>query len=153
MKVHRLVFKQVLPISKEQAWEFFSSPKSLAVITPEKMNFKIVSLIESTIYPRQIINYEVSVFPVWRTHWETEITEVIPFKCFVDVQRKGPYAYWHHRHTFTEVDGGIEMTDELDYAVPLGWLGRLANNIYVERELKSIFTYRFHKLNSLFTGK
>ena len=85
--------------------------------------------------------------------WETEITEVIDLESFTDVQRSGPYSYWSHKHTFTKVEGGVEMTDELEYAIPLGLLGRVANFLFVGLEVKSIFDYRFHVLNKYFNKK
>ena len=98
----------------------------------------------------QIIRYKITVLPFVRMLWETEITEVNELRSFTDVQRKGPYTHWSHKHIFTNVDGGIEMTDELEYAIPLGLLGRWANSLFVGREVKSIFNYRFHVLNELF---
>ena len=101
----------------------------------------------------QIIQYRITVLPFVRTHWETEIKEVIKLRSFTDVQRKGPYSHWMHKHTFTKVEGGIEMTDELEYALPLGLVGRLANFLFISREVKSIFDYRFHVLTEYFNKK
>jgi len=98
----------------------------------------------------QIIQYRITVLPFVRLHWVTEITEVVELRSFTDVQRKGPYAHWSHKHTFTKAEGGIEMTDELEYALPLGFFGRLVNFLFIEREVKSIFDYRFHVLNEYF---
>ena len=99
----------------------------------------------------QIIRYRITVLPLIRMYWETEITEVIELGSFTDIQRKGPYSHWSHKHIFTEVDGGIEMTDELEYAVSLGPLGSLANFLFVGRQVKNIFDYRFHILNECFS--
>src|SRR5689334_20191549 len=142
MKLYKLNSKQFLPISIEQAWDFFSSPKNLAVITPKRLNFKILSISrDGEMHEGQIIQYKITVLPLMRMRWETEITEVVEQKSFTDIQRKGPYAYWSHKHIFTKVEGGIEMTDELEYALPLGILGRLMNFLFVGREVKSIFNY------------
>ena len=43
MKVDHLHVRQLLPISLEEAWEFFSNPKNLDRITPDDMGFEIVS--------------------------------------------------------------------------------------------------------------
>jgi ligand-binding SRPBCC domain-containing protein len=101
----------------------------------------------------QIIQYKITVLPLVRMRWETEITEVSELMSFTDVQRKGPYAYWSHKHSFTTVENGIEMTDELEYALPLGLLGRLTHLLFVGREVKNIFDYRFHVLNQHFNKK
>jgi ligand-binding SRPBCC domain-containing protein len=74
--------------------------------------------------------------------WLTEITKVKPGEYFIDDQRIGPYSLWHHQHHFKEVEGGVEMRDAVTYAIPFGWLGQLANWLFVGKQLKSIFHYR-----------
>ena len=149
--MYRLTLTQFLPVNKLEAWEFFSSPKNLALITPKRLNFRILSISGSEkMHQGQIIKYKITVLPHVRLYWETEITEVVEHLSFTDVQRKGPYAYWAHKHSFKEVDGGVEMADELEYSLPLGLLGRLANYLFVAREVRSIFEYRFSVLKNLF---
>jgi ligand-binding SRPBCC domain-containing protein len=151
MKTYTLKTKQFLPIGLQHAWDFFSSPKNLAVITPKRLNFEILSISgKEKMFEGQIIQYKITVLPLIRMFWETEITEVNELKSFTDKQRKGPYASWVHKHNFTEVDGGVEMTDELEYSIPFGFLGRLANYFFVEHEVKSIFEYRFNVLEKHF---
>lgn len=149
--MYKLTSKQFLPINLTQAWEFFSSPKNLAVITPKRLNFEILSMSGGDkMHAGQIIQYKITVLPLVRMHWETEITEVNEQQSFMDVQRKGPYAHWTHKHSFTEVAGGVEMTDELAYALPFGPIGRLANALFVAREVRSIFEYRYNVLKDYF---
>ena len=68
----------------------------------------------------------------------------------MDEQRFGPYALWHHQHHFKAVDGGVEMIDEVNYAIPFGILGRFANWLFVGRQVNAIFDYRFDVLKGLF---
>ncbi len=103
-------------------------------------------------YAGQIIRYKVGILPGVRLHWVTEITHVKAPEYFVDEQRFGPYALWHHQHHFKEVAGGVEMTDEVSYAIPLGWLGQLAHWIFVGREVNRIFDHRFAVLQKYFNG-
>lgn len=101
-------------------------------------------------YPGQIIKYKVDVLRGVTVQWVTEITHVVEPALFVDEQRSGPYAVWHHQHHFTEVEGGVKMTDELTYALPLGWLGRLAHWLLVGREVNAIFEFRNKVLEQMF---
>jgi ligand-binding SRPBCC domain-containing protein len=71
-------------------------------------------------------------------------------KQFVDEQRFGPYKFWHHKHLFNEIDGGIEIIDILDYMLPFGVLGRLFHPILVKPKLEEIFDYREQKLKEIF---
>ena len=116
------------------------------------MGFKIVYMSGgSKMYPGQLIQYVVHGLPGIPMNWTTEITHVQEPHYFVDEQRFGPYALWHHQHHFKEVDGGIEMTDEVNYAIPLGLLGRIANWLFVEREVNRIFNHRFSVLEKYFS--
>jgi len=151
MKVYTLKRVQVLPISLEKSWEFFSSPKNLKDITPPhmKFNIKYISGGES-MYAGQIIKYRLFPIPGIPINWTTEITHVNEPYFFVDEQRFGPYALWHHQHWFREVEGGIEMTDEVNYAIPLGVIGRLAEALFVGKQVRSIFDYRYKVLAEKF---
>lgn len=150
MKLYQIKTQQKLPISIEKAWGFFSNPKNLKKITPEEMSFEIISGAEKSIYPGQIIQYNVSPIFGIKLRWVTEITHVIDNKYFVDEQRFGPYSLWHHKHFFKEIKGGILMEDVVDYKIPLGWLGQLAHFIFVKNRLKKIFKFRENKLVKLF---
>jgi ligand-binding SRPBCC domain-containing protein len=104
-------------------------------------------------YPGQIIRYKIYILPGVPVEWVTEITHVKQPHYFVDEQRSGPYAMWHHQHHFREIDGGVEMTDEVNYAIPFGWLGRLANTLFVERQVNAIFGHRYDVLSTYFKAK
>jgi ligand-binding SRPBCC domain-containing protein len=75
---------------------------------------------------------------------------VQPKKFFVDEQRFGPYALWHHQHHFREIPGGVEMTDLIHYKAPLGPLGDLAVTLFIRSQLEDIFKFRFAKVVELF---
>lgn len=150
MKVYRLQTVQQLPVSLDEAWDFFSTPKNLKTITPDYMGFIIKTDLNGKMYPGQIINYTVTPVLGIPMSWTTEITHVDDKKYFVDEQRFGPYAFWHHKHFFKVIEGGVEMTDIVDYAIPFGPLGWIANSIIVKSKLKEIFDYRFKKVEELF---
>ena len=150
MKIYTLKSTQFLPITKQKAWEFLSVPQNLKTITPVYMSFDILSGADRKMFPGQIIQYIVTpVFGI-KTKWVTEITHVKEGEYFVDEQRFGPYALWHHKHFIKEVDGGVEMEDIIDYKLPFGFLGQLLHPILVKPKLNEIFNYRKEKLNTLF---
>ncbi|MBU3681741.1 MAG: SRPBCC family protein [Flavobacterium sp.] len=150
MKLYQLKSTQFLPISLEQAWAFLSEPRNLKTITPDYMGFEICDGADRPMYQGQIIQYIVTpVFGI-KTKWVTEITHVVDKSFFVDEQRFGPYAFWHHKHFLKEVPGGVEMEDIIDYKIPFGWLGQLVHPILVKPKLNEIFNYRSQKLTELF---
>lgn len=151
MKIYNLSRKQILPITLSEAWAFFSTPKNLSKITPEHMAFQILYISGGeSAYAGQLIRYKVSVLPGIRVNWVTEITQVKEPLHFIDEQRFGPYAFWHHQHHFREVPGGVEMVDEVNYAIGYGWLGRLAHWLFVGRAVNRIFDHRFSVLERYF---
>lgn len=151
--VYQIKSSQILPLGLEECWEFFSNPANLKIITPESMGFEILSGAEQPMYPGQIIQYHVSPIFGLKLNWVTEIKHVEPLKMFVDEQRYGPYAMWHHKHFFKAVDGGVETTDLVHYKLPLGILGRIAHPFLVKPKIEEIFKYRTQKLNELFPKK
>ena len=83
-------------------------------------------------------------------HWTTEITHCKNKCYFIDEQRTGPFALWHHEHHFKSTEGGIEMSDILTYALPFGFLGRMINRLFVSGQIDSIFAYREKVLKNKF---
>ena len=150
MAVKTLKSTLLLPITMEQAWDFFSSPQNLNEITPSDMTFDITSEIPEKMYEGLIIAYKVSPILNIPLTWVTEITHIKEHSYFVDEQRKGPYRIWHHEHHFREVPGGVEMTDLLHYDVGKGFLGSIASALFVDKRVSQIFDYRAIKLKQLF---
>lgn len=133
---------QNLACSPSEAWEFLSNPANLQRITPPKMKFTILDGAADKMFAGQIIHYHVSPFTGFKTHWVTEITHVKEGEYFVDEQRFGPYAFWHHQHRIEAISGGTRMEDIVNYKLPLGPLGDLAHGLFVKGQLKQIFAFR-----------
>ena len=152
MKTYLLKAEQAIPISLAEAWDFFSSPLNLAKITPKEMQFVVTSDYnqDTKMYAGMIITYKISPLLGIKMNWMTEITHVKDGEYFVDEQRFGPYALWHHQHHFKEIKGGVLMSDILDYAIPYGAIGRLANAVFVQKQVKKIFAYREKAIVDLF---
>ncbi|MGL6269861.1 MAG: SRPBCC family protein [Chitinophagaceae bacterium] len=151
MSVYSIKTVQKLPVSLELAWSFFSHPKNLAEMTPEYLNLRFTNtLFGEKMYPGQVMTYKVKPLFGIPLFWMTEITQVEDKKYFVDEQRVGPYSLWHHQHHFKEIEGGVEMTDLIHYQLPLGVLGKLANSLFVKKQLNTIFDFRYKRAEELF---
>ena len=124
--------------SKSHAWDFLSNPKNLKRITPDYMGFKIINGMADKMYAGQIIQYMVTPVMGIPTKWVTEITHVDDGNYFVDEQRFGPYSLWHHKHFIKAIKNGVEMKDIIDYKIPLGIIGRIAQPILVAPKLKAV---------------
>ncbi|MDO3626612.1 SRPBCC family protein [Mucilaginibacter sp. BT774] len=152
MKSYTLKYETFIPTTLDQAWDFFTSPLNLVKITPPDMNFVVTSEYndKDKVYPGMIITYFVSPLFGIKLRWMTEITHVKEKEYFVDEQRFGPYALWHHQHHFKQVEGGIMMTDIVNYAIPYGFIGRIANSLFVKKKLKNVFSFREATIGILF---
>ena len=148
--MYQLKRVQNLPISIEKAWDFFSSPKNLATITPDELDFQIKSDLPEKMYPGMFIKYTVRPLLGIPMTWVTEITQINKPHFFIDEQRVGPYAIWHHQHFFKEISGGVEMTDIVDYQLPLAPFGNFMHPLLITGKLNQIFDYRWEKLEQLF---
>jgi ligand-binding SRPBCC domain-containing protein len=150
-KVYSIKTVQRMPVSLEQAWDFFSSPVNLKEITPANLGFNIISKHHGEkMYPGQIIEYIVKPVLGIPLYWMTEISHVTDHQYFVDEQRFGPYAMWHHQHHFKAIEGGVEMTDIVHYKLPFWFLGDIAHGLFVAKQLKGIFDYRFKVVEERF---
>jgi ligand-binding SRPBCC domain-containing protein len=150
--IHHLSQEQFLPIPLAEAWDFFSKPANLDEITPDDLGFKIIYQPGEEMYEGQVIEYRVKVAPGIWVPWVTEIKTVREGKSFVDEQRFGPYKFWHHLHSFEEVDGGVVMKDLVHYALPLWPFGEIGHGIFVKPKLKQIFTSRKQILEKRFNS-
>lgn len=143
MAFYQFTASQKIPASLEQVWNFISSPGNLKEITPAYMGFEITSPnLSEKMYPGMIISYKVSPLLGIKMTWVTEITQVENHRYFVDEQRMGPYAMWHHQHKIEAIEGGVLMTDIVSYQPPLGLLGAIANTLFIKGKLKEIFDFR-----------
>jgi ligand-binding SRPBCC domain-containing protein len=143
--------EQILPISLKEAWDFFSSPKNLSTITPPELDFNILTNFkEEGIREGMVIDYTVKPLLGIPVHWQTEIGNVVAEKHFSDKQLKGPYKVWVHKHTFSKVNGGVLIQDEINYQLPLGFLGRMVHSLFVRKKIENIFDYRKQILFKIF---
>ena len=139
--------EQLLRYPLEQVFDFFSAAENLDLLTPPWVRFSILTPLPIEMAVGTIIDYRIRLRGVPVT-WRSEITEWQPPLAFCDEQRRGPYRFWIHRHTFQETPDGTLVTDHVDYGV-LG--GALVNRLFVARELRRIFDYRKARLTELFS--
>ena len=151
MAFYQLLKKQFVPATIEEVWDFISSPKNLKEITPDYMGFDITSEnLPDKMYAGMIITYKVRPVAGIPMTWITEITHVEEKRYFVDEQRVGPYALWHHQHIIEPHGNGVMMTDIVSYKPPLGFLGSIANALFIRSRLEVIFAYREKALKKRF---
>lgn len=150
---YQLYREQQLNCTIETAWDFFSSPKNLANITPKDMGFTVLSDYENVaIYDGMVIDYIVAPLFKIPLKWKTRIRKVDFQVSFTDFQEKGPYKFWNHFHEFIPNENGVLMKDTVDYELPFGFLGKIAHKLMIKNKLIQIFDYRKAVLNKMFNN-
>lgn len=151
MAFYQLIKTQKIPVTINEIWDFISSPSNLKEITPKHMGFVVTGNTgKEKMYEGMIITYKVSPLLGIKLNWVTEITHVKDKQYFVDEQRIGPYAMWHHEHKIEPIEGGVLMTDIITYQPPMGFLGVVANSLFIKKQLQQIFDYRIMALEKKF---
>lgn len=149
MKTFTLFQQQLVHAPLERVFKFFSQPENLERLTPPGLGFQILTPSPVAMKEGAVIDYTIRVAGL-PLRWTTLITLYEPPHRFVDLQLRGPYAYWHHTHTFTETPGGTLLTDEVRYALPFGILGMIARELAVRGQLEHIFRERSYVIESIF---
>ena len=149
MKIYELVKTQVIDSSIDNVFDFFAKPENLKKITPEKLSFNIITPTPITMDKGTVIDYTIRLFGI-QVHWRTLITMYDPPHEFIDEQIKGPYNFWHHNHKFKEVEGGVEISDKVNYSIPMGVFGRVLHFFWIKRDLEKIFLHRKKFFENIF---
>ena len=144
MKQYSIKFKQFIDLPIKDVFNFFSKPENLTLITPPRLQFKILTSTPVAMHQGQSIDYVLTIMYVFKIHWTSIIEAYDKPNIFIDRQIKGPYSFWHHTHTFKTKGSGTIITDKLIYGIPFGLIGRLINFIdFPGAKNSSIFTAMF----------
>ena len=136
---------------REEVFAFFSDAVNLERITPPFLRFHILTPGPISMKAGTLIDYELRLYGL-PFRWRTLIESFNPISSFIDVQIKGPYRTWLHRHEFEDVPGGTQMHDRVEYEMPFGWIGNITHALFVRRSVERIFTYRNATITEIFGG-
>jgi ligand-binding SRPBCC domain-containing protein len=150
MSTHRFERTQFVRRSIDEVFAFFARAHNLEVIAPPWLRFEVLTPEPVAMRVGMLIEYRLRLHGV-PVRWTSRIEEWEPGAGFVDRQVRGPYRLWHHRHEFAPHRDGTVVRDCVDYALPFGALGELANKLFVHRDLERIFDFRRGVVERLFT--
>ena len=139
--------KQWTPKNLEKVFDFFSDERNLEELTPPLLNFKVVGKSTKTLKEGTKIDYKLKIHGI-PTKWTSLITNWNPKNEFADVQIKGPYAKWFHRHLFKELAEGVLLEDKVVYRLPLSRFGANIIHWLVRKDIEKIFNYRRSKIRN-----
>ena len=145
---YELEREQWVPAPLESVFPFFAEATNLAELTPRWLGFRIHNP-PAVIAEGVAIEYTIQLLRL-PLRWRSRIVRWDPPRGFVDIQERGPYAHWHHHHTFTPLGEGVLLGDRVRYRLPLGPLGRVAHAVGVRTALCAIFDYRAARVRERF---
>jgi ligand-binding SRPBCC domain-containing protein len=142
--------EQSIDLPLQEVFAFFSDAHNLAVITPEWLRFEIVTPEPIEMRMGTLIDYKLRLRGI-PLKWQSEITAWEPPHRFVDEQRRGPYRYWIHEHTFDAAGPRRTIVrDRVRYDVPGG---RPVQRLFVQPDLERVFDYRARKLDEILSRR
>jgi len=133
--------------TRAEVFAFFADSSHLLLITPPAFRLRLVGG-PTTLSTGAVLDMRLHWLGV-PIRWRAFIREWDPPYRFVDVQVRGPYARWEHRHRFLEEGDGTWVEDRVTYRLPFGPLGRAAHALIVRRQIAALWRYRTRRLGEL----
>lgn len=137
----RFVKESFIGATPERVFAFHELPDALERLTPPWERTRVVRHAPN-LHPGARTVVETRLFGLVPVRWVAEHTLYDPPRMFEDVQLRGPFRRWRHRHVVEPREPGALLRDEIDYEPPLGALGRLLSPLLVEPRLRKLFDYR-----------
>ena len=135
------VRESVIAALPERVFAFHELPDALVRLTPPWEASRVIQAAKiSEVGSEAII--ETRLFGLLSARWVARHTAYDPPRMFEDVQIRGPFRFWRHRHLVRPHAGGALLRDEIEYEAPLGFLGRLAAPFLITPRLEKLFDYR-----------
>ena len=137
----RFLKESVIEASAETVFAFHEAPDAFQRLQPPWQTTRIVQPPSSLeVGTRVILKVKVGPF------WQTVVAEHVayePGRMFADRMVEGPFASWLHRHIVTPRGASqCVLADDIEYELPLGWLGRLFGGAFARRSLERMFEFR-----------
>jgi ligand-binding SRPBCC domain-containing protein len=130
-----------IPASPGEVFRFHETPDALVKLIPPGEPLKVL-VPPASLHPgtRVVLGGSLLGLPLT---WVAVHTEYDPPRLFADRQESGPFEHWHHRHrVLDDGAGGAILRDEVEYALPFGWAGRVFGGGLVRAKLAAMFAYR-----------
>jgi uncharacterized protein len=139
----QFVKDSVFPVAASELWAFHERPDAFALLSPPWQQTQIIEPPRSLdVGTKVILRVKIAPLPFWQT-MEVEHIEYEHGRMFCDRMNRGPFALWIHHHIVTPVTAqSSRLTDQIEYELPLGVLGRVFGRGIARRQLEKLFHFR-----------
>ena len=151
--MYTLSREQYVTSTLAEAWDLLKNPANLDLITPEDLQFQIISPVPEEMFDGLIVEYRIKIPWFGMRTWIAEIKHIKEMHSFVDEQRIGPYSFWYHYHQLDAEGGRIKLTDRVYYEVPYWVFGTIIHFFFIRKTLKRIFDYRQQRLAEILNSE
>jgi len=139
----KFINKFIINEDIEKVWKFYTDIRHLEIITPKKLNLKIINTTNQRIMLGQETIISAKIIGIQRT-WRSKITFFQQYE-YIDEMLEGPFIKWKHIHKFKRINTTkTEIIDEVELVLPYGVFGRVMS-IYVIKILRQLFEHRKDK--------
>ena len=163
--------EQWVPYPIESVFAFFANPHNLPLLMPKWQRARIEESAITPPPPRPAassaaprvagllagegsritISFRPFPYSPLRVPWQAHISEFVWNEHFCDVQERGPFRFWTHCHSFESetrpndagmMTNGTVLRDDVEYQMPMGALGVIAQKMFVARQVRNTFGFR-----------
>ena len=117
----RFVKESGIHATPERVFAFHEQPDVLSLLIPPWESARLIQAAKISEVGAQAI-IETKIFGPIIARWVAQHTVYEPPGLFEDIQVKGPFRSWRHRHIIEPDAEGARLRDEIDYEPPLGFL-------------------------------
>ena len=133
--------------SRPDVFAFLADPANLARVMPPSLRVRLLTP-EVRMQAGAVLDFRLAWLGL-PLSWRLFVREWDPPYRFVDVQVRGPYARWEHRHRLLAEGDGTWLEDRVTYRLAAGAVGRAAHALVVGRQLRAAWAYRRARLQAL----
>ena len=141
MDMRVLLRETRLPVPPDEAFAWHVRPGALERLIPPWSGVRVISR-RGNVLTGGDVALSIPLGPL-RMQWLARHEGVIAGREFADVQEHGPFRYWRHVHRVLPAEGGSQLEDQIEYALPrgTGWMRG-----FIESELDKTFAFRHRRL-------
>jgi len=136
----KFIHKFIINEDIERVWEFYTDIRHLEIITPKKLNLKIINTTNQKIILGQETIISAKIIIMKRT-WHSKITFFQQYE-YIDEMLEEPFIKWKHTHKFKRINNNkTEIIDKVEFSLPYGIFGKIGS-IFFTIILRQLFEHR-----------